>query len=133
MKRKRIVLSIAALALLVIVAAALYMHFRMPMFSGSRVKNPDAYQLDIARMNGTDSHTLTADAGDRLQVHFEALHGEMNLEIRDPAGNTIYSGDGKACTDFTLDIEQAGGYTVSIAARQGKGNLKIAVLKNGNT
>ena len=133
MKRKRIVLSSAVLALLAIVAAALYMHFRMPTFNGSRVKNPDAYQLDIARMNGTDSHTLTADAGDRLQVHFEMLQGEMTLEIRDPAGNVVYSGDGKACTDFTLDMEQDGGYTVSITARQGKGSLKIAVLKNGNT
>ena len=27
-------------------------------FSGSRVKNPDAYLLDIKKMNGTDLHTL---------------------------------------------------------------------------
>ena len=27
-------------------------------FAGSRIKNPDAFLLDIDRMNGTDLHTL---------------------------------------------------------------------------
>ena len=27
-------------------------------FAGSRIKNPDAYLLDIEKMNGTDLHTL---------------------------------------------------------------------------
>ena len=40
-------------------------------FTGSRVKNPDIYLLDIEKMNGTDLHTLELHAGDVLQIEFE--------------------------------------------------------------
>ena len=35
-------------------------------FTGSRIKNPDSYMLDIERMNGTDLHTLDLQTGDAL-------------------------------------------------------------------
>lgn len=35
-------------------------------FTGSRIKNPDFYMLDIERMNGTDMHTLDLRTGDVL-------------------------------------------------------------------
>ena len=37
-------------------------------FTGSRVKNPDAYWLDIQRMNGTDVHTMALHEGDVLHT-----------------------------------------------------------------
>lgn len=129
MKKKSLIITIIILALLVCAgAAALLLRGSTPEFTGSRVKNPDAYELAITRMNGTDSHTLTLRQGNRLQVHFETMAGEMTLEIRDPAGSAIYSGDGKACTDFTLDIGQDGDYTIAVTAKQGGGSLKAAVL-----
>lgn len=129
MKKKSLIIAIAILALLACAgAAALLLRGNAPGFIGSRVKNPDAYELAITRMNGTDSHTLTLRQGNRLQVHFETTAGEMTLEIRDPAGSAIYSGDGKACTDFTLDIAQDGDYTIAVTAKQGGGSLKAAVL-----
>ena len=129
MKKKSLIITIIILALLVCAgAAALLLRGGAPEFTGSRVKNPDAYELAITRMNGTDSHTLTLRQGNRLQVHFETTKGEMTLEIRDPAGGTVYSGDGKACTDFTLDIAQDGDYTIAVTAKQSGGSLKAAVL-----
>ena len=47
----------------------------------------------------------------------------MTLEIRDPAGSAVSSGDGKTCTDFTLDIAQDGDYTIAVTAKQGGGSL----------
>ena len=44
-------------------------------FTGSRVKNPDAYLLDIEKMNGTDLHTLELREGDTLQIEFETVKG----------------------------------------------------------
>lgn len=127
--KKSWIVAIVILTLLVCAgAAALLLHGGTPEFTGSRVKNPDAYELTITRMNGTDSHTLTLQQGNRLQVHFETTAGEMALEIRDPAGSAIYSGDGKACTDFTLDIAQNGDYTIAVTAKQGGGSLKARVL-----
>ena len=129
MKKKSLIIAIAILALLACAgAAALLLRGGAPGFTGSRVKNPDAYELAITRMNGTDSHTLTLRQGNRLQVHFETTAGEMTLEIRDPAGSAVYSGDGKACTDFMLDIAQDGDYTIVVTAKQGGDSLKAAVL-----
>ena len=129
MKKKSLIIAIAILALLACAgAAALLLRGGAPGFTGSRVKNPDAYELAITRMNGTDSHTLTLRQGNRLQVHFETTAGERTLKIRDPAGSAVYSGDGKACTDFMLDIAQDGDYTIAVTAKQGGGSLKAAVL-----
>ena len=117
--KKSWIVAIVILALLVCAGAAALL---------LRGGAPDAYELTITRMNGTDSHTLTLQQGNRLQVHFETTAGEMALEIRDPAGSAIYSGDGKACTDFTLDIAQDGDYTIAVTAKQGCGSLKARVL-----
>ena len=123
--KKSWIVAIVILALLVCAgAAALLLRGGAPEFTGSRVKNPDAYELTITRMNGADSHTLTLRQCNRLQVHFETMAGEMALEIRDPAGSAIYSGDGKACTD----IAQDGDYTIAVTAKQGGGSLKARVL-----
>lgn len=67
-------------------------------FTGSRVKKPDAYLLDIERMNGTDLHTLELREGDVLQIQFETEKDSLYMEIKAPDGTTIYSGNGKETT-----------------------------------
>ena len=62
--KKSWIVAIVILTLLVCAgAAALLLRGGAPEFTGSRVKNPDAYELTITRMNGTDSHTLTLQQG----------------------------------------------------------------------
>ena len=80
-------------------------------FSGSRVKNPDSYLLDIERMNGTDLHTLDLQMGDVLRIQFETLKGSLYMEIKAPDGTAIYRGDGKETKDFTVNITESGVYT----------------------
>ena len=94
-------------------------------FSGSRVKNPDAYQLDIERMNGTDLHTLELQEGDALQIRFETVQGALYMEIKAPDGTVIYCGNGKEVTDFTVNILKDGVYTVVVEARRAKGTIHI--------
>ena len=94
-------------------------------FTGSRVKNPDAYLLDIEKMNGTDLHTLELREGDVLQIQFEAEKGELYMEIKAPDGTAVYRGTGKETTDFTLNIRESGIYTVVVEARRAKGTIHI--------
>ena len=68
-------------------------------FTGSRVKNPDEYLLDIEKMNGTD---------------------------KAPDGTAIYRGNGKETTDFTVNIRESGVYTVVVEARHAKGTIHIS-------
>lgn len=62
-KRSKAFLIVLSLLLLAGVAVFLFC-YNQEGFTGSRVKNPDAYLLDIERMNGTDLHTLELHEGD---------------------------------------------------------------------
>ena len=100
-------------------------------FTGSRVKNPDANLLDIERMNGTDLHTLELRQGDVLQIQFETKKGSMYAQIKAPDGTSLYRGNGKETTSFTVNIRETGVYTVVVEARHAKGTLHIH-LAEGN-
>ena len=94
-------------------------------FSGGRVKNPDAYLLDIEKMNGTDLHTLELCEGDVLQIQFETEKGDLYMEIKAPDGTAVYRGNGKETTDFTVNIRESGVYTIAVEARHAKGTIDI--------
>ena len=94
-------------------------------FTGSRVKNPDAYLLDIEKMNGTDLHTLELREGDVLQIQFETEKGSLYMEIKAPDGTAVYRGNGKETTDFAVNIRESGVYTIVVEARRAKGTIHI--------
>ena len=114
------------LPLLFLAGAAVFLScFNQEGFTGSRVKNPDAYMLDIEKMNGTDLHTLELHEGDVLQIQFETVKGSLYMEIKAPDGTTIYRGNGKETTDFTVNIRESGVYTIVVEARHAKGTIHI--------
>ena len=124
MKRNKAALIVLPLLILAGVATFLF-YCNQEGFTGSRVKNPDAYSLDIQRMNGTDLHTLELQKGDMLQVRFETVKGELYMEIKAPDGTSVYRGNGKETTDFTVNIPESGVYTVVVEARSAKGTIHI--------
>ena len=117
---------LTGLSLLLLAGAAVFLFCcKQEGFTGSRVKNPDAYFLDIEKMNGTDLHTLELHEGDVLQIQFETVKGEMYMEIKAPDGTAVYRGNGKETTDFTINIGGGGVYTVVVEARRAKGTIHI--------
>ena len=123
-KRNKTVLI--ALPLLILAGVAIFLFcYNLEGFTGSRVKNPDAYLLDIEKMNGTDLHTLELSRGDVLQIEFETDKGELYLEIKAPDGTAIYRGNGKETTEFAVNIRESGVYTVVVEARHAKGTIDI--------
>ena len=76
-RRKRILFALALLMLAGVAGALL--RWNQEGFTGSRVKNPDAYLLDIEKMNGTDLHTLELQKGDVLHIRFETVKGELRM------------------------------------------------------
>ena len=123
-KRNKAVLIVLPLLVLAGISVFLSCSNR-ESFTGSRVKNPDAYLLDIERMNGTDLHTLELREGDVLQIQFETEKGTMYMEIKAPDGSTIYRGNGKETTAFTVNIRKSGVYTIVVEARHAKGTLHV--------
>lgn len=123
MKNGKIVI-VGVLLLLAGLAAVLVISDQ-PGFTGERIKNPDAYLLDIQRMNGADSHTLSLTAGDVLQVEFETEKGSLHMEIAAPDGTILYAGNGEATTEFEISITETGAYTVTVEARHAEGRINI--------
>lgn len=118
---KRTVLLFTAFALLLAAGITVFAGCSREDFTGSRVKNPDAYLLDIERMQGTDSHTLSLQAGDTLRVE----EGALSLDILSPGGVSIYSGNGKGASGFTVNITESGAYTIAVEAQRAKCMLHI--------
>ena len=123
-KRNKAVLIVLSLLLLAGIAVFLFC-YNLEGFTGSRVKNPDAYLLDIEKMNGTDLHTLELSRGNVLQIQFETEKGELYMEIKAPDGTAVYRGNGKETTDFTVNIRESGVYTVVEEARHAKGTIHV--------
>ena len=121
MRRKARIIIVITLVFIG-VGAALFRYNREG-FTGSRIKNPDFYLLDIERMNGTDLHTLELQTGNVLKIQFEALNGSLYMEIKAPDGTVIYRGNGKETTDFTVNITESGVYTIVVCARHAKGGV----------
>lgn len=130
-KRNKALLIVLVLLLIAGVAIFLFC-YNQEGFTGSRIKNPDAYLLDIERMNGTDLHTLELHEGDVLQIQFETEKGALYMEIKAPDGTSVYRGNGKETTDFTVNIRESGIYTIVVEARRAKGTIHIQ-LEEGKT
>ena len=129
MKRNKAVLIV--LPLLVLAGIAVFLSgCNQEGFTGSRVKNPDAYLLDIEKMNGTDLHTLELREGDVLQIQFETEKGDLYMEIKAPDGTVIYCGNGKETTNFTVNIRENGVYTIVVEARHAKGTIHIQLKED---
>ena len=123
-KRNKTVLI--ALPLLILAGVAIFLFcYNLEGFTGSRVKNPDAYLLDIEKMNGTDLHTLELSRGDVLQIQFETEKGELYMEIKAPDGTAIYRGNGKETTEFAVNIRESGVYTIAVEAQHAKGTIHV--------
>ena len=123
-KRNKAVLIVLTLLMLAGTAAFLFF-YNQENFTGSRVKNPDEYLLDIEKMNGTDLHTLELQEGDVLQIQFETVKGSLYMEIKAPDGTAVYRGNGRETTEFTVNIRESGVYTVVVEARHAKGTIHI--------
>ncbi|MDD7024143.1 MAG: hypothetical protein PUI37_04685 [Oscillospiraceae bacterium] len=129
-KSKRWILT-GLFLLFLAVGVLLLFRYNQESFTGSRVKNPDAFLMDIKRMNGTDLHTLELQAGDVLQIQFQTVKGFLCAEIKAPDGTAIYRGNGRETTDFTVNISESGVYTVVVEARHAKGTIHIQKSEAG--
>ena len=47
------------------------------------------------------------------------------MEMKVPDGTTVYCGDGKDTTEFTVNIRESGVYTIVVEARRAKGTIHI--------
>ena len=127
MKLKRSAAAVICIAALVIALGAAYFlrSNQANDFTGSSVKTPDVYELDIEYMNGRDEHALSLRENDALRVHFEVISGSLRMEIAAPDGSILYSGNGTAETDFTVNVPLEGEYGICVIGRRAQGTIRV--------
>ena len=94
-------------------------------FVGSRTAETGSYRLDIDRMTGTDRFTMELRAGDTLAVQFETTKGSIYMEIKEPDESSLYAGNGKGVSEFTVNIPESGTYSIYVEAHHAKGTVHI--------
>lgn len=93
-------------------------------FRGERVANADSYVLRFDDMNRTDSHSLSLEQGDSLEVVWSIVRGTIAVSIGQADKAPIYRGDLNAA-DFSLLIPEPGQYTITVSAQDAEGYLYI--------
>lgn len=121
MKQKS--LTIALLTLCILGLAISLTACGRDCFVGSRTAEAGSYRLDIDRMTGTDRFTMELSAGDTLAVQFETVKGSMQMEIKEPDGDTLYAGNGKGVSEFAVNISKSGVYSIIVEAHHAKGTV----------
>ena len=94
-------------------------------FVGSRTVEAGFYQLDIDCMTGIDRFTMELSAGDMLAVQFETVKGSIYMEIKEPDESSLYAGNGKGMTEFSVNISESGTYSIYVEAHHAKGTVYI--------
>ena len=91
----------------------------------SRTAGSDSYGLNVESMTGTDSCLMELQDDEVLAVHFETVRGSMCMEIQAPDGSSLYQGNGKGVTEFTVNIPESGTYSIFVEAHHAKGIIQI--------
>ena len=101
-------------------------------FVGSRTAEAGSYRLDIDHMTGTDRFTMELRAGDTLAIQFETTKGSIYMEIKEPDESSLYAGNGKDVSEFTVNILESGTYSIYVEARHAKGIVYIQRIDGKN-
>ena len=123
MKQKSLTITLFALCILGL-AVSLTACGR-DCFVGSRTAEAGSYRLDIDRMTETDRFTMELSAGDTLAVQFETAKGSIYMEIKEPDESSLYTGNGKGVSEFTVNIPESGTYSIYVEAHHAKGTVHI--------
>lgn len=111
--------------ILLIAAVTMLLLYEPEGFTGSRTAEAASYCLNIRRMTGTDRYTMELAAGDALQVRFETVEGSLRMEITEPDGTVLYTGNGEGAEKFTVHISESGVHTIAVEAHRAKGMIRI--------
>ncbi len=96
-------------------------------FDGSRALNEDGFSMTYTMLNRQEQAVLHLENGDSLQVQLAHTGGNIDLAVGLEGEAPIYQGTGLDNAAFTLNIHQAGDYTITVTGHKAAGS--IALLK----
>lgn len=83
--------------------------------------------VTIYRGTQTRRYTVSADQPQALTIHIERRSGSLGIRIRHlDTGDYVYRGSDLPTSTFTVNLETAGEYTLTITADDFCGSFRIA-------
>ena len=131
--RKKIILLFVVIALIALAVILIFTRQLETRFDGEQISNPGCFALRFDRMNGTDSETMALAEGDALHVSWQIESGRVDIAIGIEGEEAIYRADDRPAgdkADFYVEIPQTGSYTITVSAREAKGQIEFMKMEN---
>ncbi len=99
-------------------------------YNGIRVGNANKLEMEYKPFNKTDTHKLEVDADEAISVKLILEGGSLGLTIQKDDNAPIYQSSGltESC-EFTVNVTEAGTYTVTQVGNEAVGRTEINVVK----
>ena len=120
--RKHIIITIVIL----LVAMTLSGCNDQPKFHGNKTADGDSFYLDFEILNTTFTHELAMEAGEQIDVVYD-LKGQsiLGLSIQKGDEQPIYRGEVVDSGSFSVGIEDAGVYTLTVTGYSAIGYVRF--------
>lgn len=100
-------------------------------FDGSRTGNDSEFIMEYSVLNKTDTQDLIAKSGDTIGGKIIVNKGSLSIKIQKDEEEPIYESNGiSESTEFDVEIDESGTYTVSVTGEKTKGNVSFTVVTN---
>lgn len=100
-------------------------------FDGSRTGNDSEFIMEYSVLNKTDTQDLIAKSGDTIGGKITVHKGSLSIKIQKDEEEPIYENNGiSESTEFDVEIDESGTYTVSVTGEKTKGSVSFTVVTN---
>ena len=100
-------------------------------FDGSRTGNDSEFIMEYSLLNQTDTQDLIAKSGDTISGKMIINKGSLSIKIQKDEEKPIYESNGiSESTEFDVEIDESGTYTVSVTGEKAKGSVSFQVVAN---
>lgn len=94
-------------------------------FEGVAVTDENGFAMVYTIFNRQEQAVMHLEAGDALQVGIAHSDGNIDLMVGLAGETPIYQGAGLDNAAFTLNIHQAGDYTITVTGHRAKGSISL--------
>lgn len=95
------------------------------MIGSVEVTSDNSVELSYKKLNGTKSYDISLSDGDVIAVEVTTNSGTLKLEIARENQEPVYTGSDFPEGGFTVNISEAGYYTVSLTGEDHSGEVKL--------
>ena len=100
-------------------------------FDGSRAGSNSEFIMEYSVLNKTDTQDLLAKSGDTISAKIMVNKGSLSIKIQKDEEEPIYESNGiSESTEFDVEIDKSGTYTVSVTGEKAKGSVSFTVVAN---